>query len=199
MSLEPPDPAESRAGNRAVIRRRVAAVAVALLALSVVGLGLAVSRSPARLESVAPADEARPATAAGALSLTFSGRVDPREAHVTVVDDTGRSSTGPVRVHGRTVTVSLPTSGPGDYLLGYHVLLGDGSAVSGQTTYRVGPDPVASRRSGAPRAVGAPGAAGHDHVGSGPLTVAVLIVATVLTGLTPAILFRRPRRPRRDG
>ncbi|SBT43043.1 copper resistance CopC family protein [Micromonospora auratinigra] len=172
--------------------RRVAAVSVALLAVAVLVLGATVARRPARLESVDPADGARLATAPAAVRLSFSGRVDPREAHVSVVGAAGRLPTGPVRVDGSRVTVPLPATGTGSYRLGYHVVLGDGRALSGQTGYRVGPG-------GGEVAVAAPPetTSDHDHLGSGPLTVGVLLVGTVLTGFAVAVLFRRPGRGRR--
>lgn len=193
MSPEPPERVDAVAGTRpgAGRWRRLAAVSVALLAVTVVALGVTVARRPARLESVDPSDGARLAAPPAAVTLSFSGRVAPREVHVAVVGEAGRLATGPVRVQGRTVTVPLPPSGPGSYRLGYHVLLGDGREVSGQTGYRIGDG-------GAPPGAAAPAgpavSGGHDHLGSGPWTVAVLLIGTMLTGFTLAVLLRQPRR-----
>ncbi|WP_089158388.1 copper resistance CopC family protein [Micromonospora sp. NBS 11-29] len=181
--------------------RRVAAVSVALLAVAVVALGVTVARRPARLESLDPADGARLATAPASVTLSFTGRVDPREVHVSVVGAGGRLPAGAARVDGRTVTLPLPPAGPGGYRLGYHVLLGDGREVSGQAGYRVGADGGSAADAGSgPDVTAAPdsaaGTGGHDHFGSGPLTVGVLVFVTVLTGFAVAVLLGRPARRR---
>ncbi|WFE36400.1 copper resistance CopC family protein [Micromonospora sp. WMMD975] len=191
----PPDDGLDRGPAAPAARwRRAAAVSVALLAVAVVALGATVARTPARLESLNPADGARLATAPAAVTLSFSGRVDPREVHVSVVGAGGLLPAGPVRADGRTVTAPLPPVGPGSYRLGYHVVLGDGREVSGEAGFRIGADTGAESVPSVPDQ--AADAGGHDHLGSGPLTVGLLLLGTVLTGFAVAALLRRPTRDR---
>ena len=177
---------------------------VTLLALSVVVMGYLVSAAPVRLASSAPAVGELLAAPPEAVSLTFTGRIDPGDTHVSVATAGGaRVTVGASRVDDRTVTQPVAIGDGGAYLVAYHAAFGGGQEVSGILRFRVagagaaaaspGPNSTTRTEPGEPREA-ADG--GHPHGRVDPLTIAVISV-DVLVVLTALVLMRMRRR-RRD-
>src|SRR4051794_906538 len=119
--------------------RRAAAVAVVGVAVLTALLLLRPGpQGPGRLVGENPADGARLARAPATVELTFSGDVDPAEAHLAVRDAAGRSSPESPHVDGPVVRVPLRASGNGTYRVGFHVVLDGGAELTGTTAFTVG-------------------------------------------------------------
>jgi methionine-rich copper-binding protein CopC len=178
-------------------RRWLRLVAVGLVALAtLVAVRLTTGGfEPAELVSAQPADGERLPVPPAAVSLTFSGEVDPAEIHVAVAGADGTLvSVGDPTVAGGTVTQPVRISGGGPVVVAYHVALVDGREVAGQRAFRVGagggPPPPAP--TGAVAQPAAPTGL-HDHAGVGLLGFGVVIAILLAGGGVLVLAFRRPR------
>lgn len=177
-------------GSAAVVRRRVAGIAVAAVALAVVGLGLAAK--PAPLEAVAtyPAAGAVLDGSPGQVWVSLRGAARPREFHIAVSHRDGGVpvATAAARLEGQNLVATVPALPAGEYLMGYHVVLADGRQISGLSPFTVG-------AAGGPPPPAAAPPAGHAHGGKDPVTGALLVLNIVLIGLVTLLFLRRRRRP----
>ncbi|GAA2520096.1 copper resistance CopC family protein [Winogradskya humida] len=170
-------------------RRQVAAMAVAggavLIALLVTRSG---TQDPGRLLGGTPADGDRLVQAPAAVELTFSGPVDPAQAHLVVRQDAAGqpASQESPRVDGAVVRGTVPARGNGTYRIGYHVVLRSGQVVTGVTAFTVG-----TGSAPVPRGPDRADVAAHDHLGSGPGSVLVLAAGGLLALLVLPLVFRR--------
>jgi len=177
-------------GSAAVVRRRVSGIAVAAVALAVVGLGLAAK--PAPLEAVAtyPAAGAVLDGSPGQVWVSLRGAARPREFHIAVSHRDGGVpvATAAARLEGQNLVATVPVLPAGEYLMGYHVVLADGRQISGLSPFTVG-------AAGGPPPPAAAPPAGHAHGGKDPVTGALLVLNIVLIGLVTLLFLRRRRRP----
>ncbi|SCL34386.1 hypothetical protein GA0070616_4956 [Micromonospora nigra] len=184
---------------------------VLAVGVSVVVLAAVVDPTPVRLTATSPADGAVLSAPPTEYALRFSGAVAPREVHVSVGPADGGPATmaGEPRRDGDRIVVPLTVSAPGGYLVAYHLLLLDGTEISGIDRFTVAP-PGGATTSGvdapAPPSDDAPpsdAAGGHAHAATDPFSLVLLGLNLVLIVVAIAILLRRPGRagghPRRPG
>lgn len=131
--------------------RRAPAVAACVLALSVWGASAASASTT--LVEVEPANGDTLERAPSEVVLTFATELDPVRTLATVTAPGGRARDVRAEVDGNRLVVSLPSSGDGDYVVGYSaVATGAGPAaevVSGEVGFAVTPDGVAADTGGA--------------------------------------------------
>jgi copper transport protein len=126
------------------LARRLAALAVLLLGLGVVGVAAALPASAhAELVSAAPGEGARLASPPDAVTLRFSEPVSIDTGYLRVLDRTGkRVDTGPPRhPEGDATTVTVPVQArlpDGGYLVSWRVLSADSHPVGGAYSFAVG-------------------------------------------------------------
>ncbi|GAA2704357.1 copper resistance CopC family protein [Micromonospora olivasterospora] len=173
------------------LRGVLGAAVVLLAAAAMVAAGIVAAR-PGRLVSATPADGALLATAPGTVGLEFSRPVDPGQAHLSVAPaGGGRVLSGPPRADGARVTAPLPGAPAGAYLVAYHVVLADGTSLTGSHRFTVSP---AGGADPAPRA--APpdaGSAGHEHGVVDPATVVVVALDALAVAVVVPLARRRSR------
>ncbi|WP_412543682.1 copper resistance protein CopC [Longispora sp. K20-0274] len=169
--------------------RRLGAGAVVAMAL-LTGVVALLDPAPTALSGPVPADGAGLAVPPAEVALEFTGPPEPREYHLTVATARGVPVTaGAVRVAGDRVVVPVAIADPGTYLVGYHVVLADGTEATGVSRFSVGED----RAAPAP-AVAAP--AGHAHTTKDPLSLVLVSADVVMLVALATLLFRRPRARR---
>ncbi|MEV0428266.1 copper resistance CopC family protein [Micromonospora sp. NPDC050495] len=170
--------------------------AVALLAVSVVVLAALAGSAPPRLTAATPGDGARLAQAPGTVTLTFSGQLDARDTHASVVDlASGRRINDATRVDGTTVRLPITAARAGEYRTAYHVTLVDGRELTGQLGFAVtagggAPDPAAAS---APSPGTGSGLHRHGAV-DGLSGVLIGVDVLVMAGLLLFALTRRRAR-----
>lgn len=166
-----------------LLRKRVGAGLVALLATGVTVLALVTALTPARLAEVGPADGATLAQPPAEVAVRFTRVVSLREAHLTVATADGRQvAAGDPQVRGPWLVAAVQIPDAGSYLLAYHVALTDGRVFSGVTTFMVSSDGVAKPVV----------ATAHTH-SDDPLSIALTIIAAVSILALLLLLIRRPR------
>jgi methionine-rich copper-binding protein CopC len=126
-------------------RARRAAAAAVLTAAATAAAAPASALAYASLLATSPAAQRVTPYAPGAVALTFSERVEPRFAVVSVTDRRGRQlgDGAPARspADPRTVERSVQRLRPGWYLVYWRVISTDGHPVRGALTFAVGPGP----------------------------------------------------------
>ncbi|MEN3309349.1 MAG: hypothetical protein V7603_5551 [Micromonosporaceae bacterium] len=193
--------------RRRIRARSVGAIAVVLLAVSVGALVVATAVSPVRLRSASPANGTSLTTAPDQIALRFTARPDPAQVHIAVVDGARQWMTaGRPAVTGNDVVQRVAIHGSGGYLIGYHVVFGNGRQSSGFIRFTVLSGTPAARPAAtgypSPPPAGAlglpdgadPGAA-HNHTGLDTVTLAVVCLdaAAVIVGF--GLVRHRRRRP----
>jgi copper resistance protein C len=175
--------------------RLVPGGAVLVLVASVLVLAATVASRPARLDAADPADLARLAAPPVAVTLSFSGRLDPREVHVGVYDAAGRSvGAAAETVDREMVRRPVAIRRPGDYRVTYHAVFGDGRSTTGTLHFTI-TTPTTQPPAAIPAA---PNQSGHSHPAD-PLTIVVIGLDTAAVTLAAvAITARRRRRQRRS-
>ncbi|MEV6520962.1 copper resistance protein CopC [Longispora sp. NPDC051575] len=172
--------------------RRLGAGIVVAVALSM-GVIALLEPAPTALSALAPADGAGLAAAPTEVAMEFTAPPRTREYHLTVATARGIPVTeGTARVDGSRITVPVRIADRGVYLVGYHVLLEDGTEATGISRFSVG-------EAAAPAPIGEPLAAPAGHGGHGakdPLSLVLVSIDVVLLVALSTLLFRRPR-PRR--
>jgi methionine-rich copper-binding protein CopC len=180
-----------------VLLRRGGGWIVAAVAVAVVVLALAAEPPPLRQVTSDPADGAVVDVPPASVRVGFTGLVHPAESHLTVTRraDGATVSQAAATLDGQTLTVPVGLDRPGDYLLGYHVRLADGSQVSGVSRFRVtGTGPAR----GTVPATGPAGAHAHgadDPVSRGLLVLDLLLIAGAVTILLRPARMRGRHRP----
>jgi copper resistance protein C len=148
---------------------------------------------PPRLTGSSPADGAEVAAPPVAVSLTFSGRVDPGAVHVRVSRANGvAAASGTPTLDGRRVVVPVTVVDRGGYLIGYHVVLASGREVAGVVRFTVAAAGAAAAAPEPARPVHDPG--GHAH-GVDALS---LVLLSVNAGLIAALVWAMCRPRTRD-
>lgn len=112
-----------------------AAVAVAALAMVLVGVGGAQAHS--RLESSTPSNGASVATSPASVTLVFNEPIQEAFAVLNVVGPDGNYwQQGDPTVSGKQISVPLRTLGPtGAYEINYRITSADGHPVDGKRTF----------------------------------------------------------------
>jgi copper resistance protein C len=177
------------------------ALAVTAVAVLVLTLSTAVGSGPPRLTAVTPGDDSSVAVAPSQVALTFSQPPDLARSHIAVAGVAGGAgapnSAGQPRLSGQTVLLPLSGIAPGTYVVGYHVVFGDGRELSGLTRFTVarggsGPAPSV-RPTGPSTEEPAEAAAGHDHGAADPAGLGLVLADAVLVAGLVVVMLRRPR------
>jgi methionine-rich copper-binding protein CopC len=170
--------------------RTVGVAAVVVLAASVATLAVTTTTTPVRLRSAAPANGASLTAPPDRIRLHFTSRPDPAQVHVTVVDAAQeRRDLGGPTVTGDTVVQRVGIDAGGGYLVGYHVVFGNGRQASGLIGFTVLSGPPAGGPSVGGPSVGGPSVDGPSvggpsvgPPGSGPTGPTTATGPTVATG-----------------
>ncbi|GCB51288.1 copper resistance CopC family protein [Streptomyces sp. NL15-2K] len=142
-------------------RRAVRTAARALVvpaALAALAVAAPQAAAHTELDISSPAANAELAGLPPRVTLTFSDAMTQKYAKVAVTSPDGTSAaSGEPQVSGKTLTLTLePTSGAGQYTVGYRVVSADGHPVAGSYTFTVA---EANSPSPSPRAEESAGAA----------------------------------------
>ncbi|WP_213002540.1 copper resistance CopC family protein [Winogradskya consettensis] len=165
---------------------------LAALAVFVVVRALDVPE-PVRLQAVEPADASTAGAAPTAVSLLFTAAPRPTTIHLVAVGPDGDEvSRGEPVVTGNRVSVRVEASLPGRYQIAYHVVTGEGKAVTGQSAFMVRGDSTAFAAAPAAPLTGAD-LAGHAHMNRDGGTLALVLLDLVLVAALVLIMVRRPR------
>ncbi|GAB2689215.1 copper resistance CopC family protein [Thalassiella azotivora] len=157
-----------RRGPGRVLGRGLVAVVAATLLLA--GAGPA-SASPV-LERVVPGNGASVQRTPDQVVLTFSRRLDETVVAVTLTTPEGQDEVTP-RVDGRSVSVSVPDDGPGEYLVSYRLTPGPAEGETVFTVLAPGESAPAEQRASIWWFV----------TGAGLLVLLVLVLVRTLRGL----------------
>jgi methionine-rich copper-binding protein CopC len=155
-----------------------------------VGLLPSVGDRPLVLVSAEPADGTRVTMPPPAVSLTFSGELDPTAVHMVVVgpDTSPVSLEGPA-VTGDTAIQTVEITDDGPFVVGYHVAARGGQEASGQYRFVVGTGPADP-----PAAIAPVITSDHDHGQPGLLaTVVIVVLMAGGLGVLAMALWRRDR------
>ena len=119
------------------MRRVVALVLAAGVAVAALLLGAAPAWAHSQLDASNPADGAGVATPPATVSLTFNEDVQPGFTVITLIGPDGKDyHRGDVTETDQTVAVgALPLGPAGTYQIGYRVVSADGHPVSGKTSF----------------------------------------------------------------
>jgi methionine-rich copper-binding protein CopC len=171
---------------------RLAAVAVAVLAVALAAFVARPSDTPRTLASTVPAAGSTVAQAPAEVELTFTAPVVAARSHVAVHDRSGSAlQQGDPRV-AEPDRLRQPVRGAvaGEVTVAYHVTFVDGAELAGTLRF--------TTRSGNPAGARAAGPAPHRH-GVDPLSAILLAVDGIVALAVLVLLLRRPRRPRTTG
>jgi methionine-rich copper-binding protein CopC len=149
-------------------RRLAAALSVVLAALGLGLAGAAPASAHTELVSVSPGFGKRVVVAAPlTVTLTFTDAIDPTLADLVLLDHSDHVvETAPVDVDGSTVmAVTRDVPDPGEYVVRYRVVSGDGHPVDGESEFRVAAPRPAGGEEGTDEAATAPGV--DESPGSG--------------------------------
>ncbi|MBV1849287.1 copper resistance protein CopC [Catellatospora sp. NEAU-YM18] len=182
------DPGETMPGSRR-LWTRIGTVLMAAVIVGTAVLSLFVDTEPPGLSRIRPADGAVVGTAPTEVELTFAGDFEPREAHVTVADASGRTVGDRVRVDGDVVGVPVTITADGAYLVAYHIVLADGQILAGQGGFRYTRGAADSAPADAPQ----PEASAHSHGSDDPLNIALTFLAAALVAFMVMLMVQRPR------
>jgi methionine-rich copper-binding protein CopC len=173
-------------------RRRLVALVVMVVTVAAVATvrSAATGLPPAELVAAEPAVGAHLADSPAAVSLRFSGALDPNGSHLEVFGPDGSpGAVGEPTVTGDTMRLQVRIDTDGTALVAYHGQLREGGEVSGRYRFTVGEDPTGATGP----ADDVADLAGHSHSPPGAV-VAVVIVAVVVVGVGVLVLaVRRPR------
>ncbi len=179
--------------------RPVAGLAATAAALATAAAVAFYTPTPARVATVTPADGAALATAPTLARLDFTAGATPQEIHLALADSHGQPvPIGAASFAGRSVTIPVFLSGSGSFLLGYHIVLGDGSEATGVTRFTVegtaGPSTVDDQAGDAAvrTAIAGHSHAGHDRLWRQSFALSVLVLVGVAW-----LMLRRPVPSRR--
>jgi hypothetical protein len=121
--------------------RRLAPILLAELGLVILGPGL--SEPHAALVTAAPAARSVVTTPPARVVLTFNERLEPAYSRVSVWDSAGQQvdarDTAIDPASPTVVRVSLPSLGPGRYVVRYRVLSVDGHIVEASFPFTIAP------------------------------------------------------------
>ncbi|WP_213451358.1 copper resistance CopC family protein [Rhizomonospora bruguierae] len=143
-----------------------------------------------RLTAARPADGAALATAPTEVVLTFSRAPDRQLSHISVRDSAGQEvgSGEPARSGADGLRVEVSIRSPGDYTVAYHVVLDNGSDVTGALRFSSGtgipPAPMGKAESARVTA------GGHAH-GVDPIGATLLLVDLAVVVFVGVLLLRR--------
>ena len=175
------------------MRRVVALVLAAGVAVAALLLGAAPAWAHSQLDASNPADGAGVATPPATVSLTFNEDVQPGFTVITLIGPDGKDyHRGDVTETDQTVSVgALPLGPAGTYQIGYRVVSADGHPVSGKTSFTLttagpgSPDAQVPAATAAPNAVpnAAPPDAGGAPVWPWIVGAVVLVGAGVFVAL----------------
>lgn len=169
--------------------RLLALLGFAVAVLVAFGLADPSGGSAATLVAAEPADGDRLPAAPPAVTLRFSGPLDPAETHLDVIGPDGPIAVGEAVVRDDTVRQSIELDTAARVLVAYHAVLRDGRQVTGRQEF------VVAAGGGEPQAPDPPAAsAGHSHGEAGPLaSLAILLI--MVAGVTVLVVaFRTPSR-----
>jgi methionine-rich copper-binding protein CopC len=178
----------------------------AALALSAAVIVAAVGLTPAAayagdgVVSSSPVDGTAIGSAPAEVRLTFDAPPDATDSHLAVYDSTeARLDSGPLRVSGRDeLTQAVHPAARGDVVVAYHVVLSDGTELTGRVRFSVGTGLAPARDDNPAVAKANAAVAGHQH-GVDPIGGTVLVIDGVVLAGAVVMLFLRPaRRPKLD-
>lgn len=176
---------------------RTRAVLVAMAGVLLVLVGSAPASAHLALAGANPAPGEVLATVPAEASLTFTERLGSSVEVRVLGPGGGLASTGQVSVRGRTARIAVTDQGPGEYLVAYRVVSGDGHLLTHRISFTVAGTPEASTDPAGPAAdletdsKTDPAGTSDDAPGMLP----VVAGAAVILGATGAgvLLIRRRR------
>ncbi len=120
---------------------RMRAVLVALAGVLLVLVGSTPASAHLALAGANPAPGEVLATVPAEVSLTFTERLGSSVEVRVLGPGGGLASTGQVAVRGRTARIAVTDQGPGEYLVAYRVVSGDGHLLTHRISFTVAGDP----------------------------------------------------------
>jgi len=171
------------------LRRRSHWVSWLIIAmvLGVVTLVSVTGTAPDRVLMTSPADGATLARAPEVFSLLAGADVNPELSHLSVSPAGGGRpvSAETPRWSGGELQSVLSGVGAGDYIAAYHVVLADGTTITGTVRFAVGTD----REPAEAQAAGE-----HEHGSRDPFNLVLLLVDLVVLAILVLAGFRRLTR-----